>query len=61
VDYDDGVGALVGDVVDEGVGEVVIGSRAVPAFLGPGVDEDEAGVGIVVDGGAGTDIDEVPE
>jgi hypothetical protein len=48
VDYDNGVCALVGDVVDEGVGEIVVGSGSVPAFLGPGVDEDEAGVAFIV-------------
>lgn len=61
VDDDDRVGALVGDVVDEGVGEVVVGPRTVPAFFSPGVDEDEAGIGFGVYGGGGARVGEVPE
>jgi hypothetical protein len=38
-----------------------VGSEAVEPLLGPGVDEDETRIGVVVDGGGGADIYEVPK
>ena len=50
VDHYDGVGALVGDIVYEGIREVVVNSWPIEVFLCPGVNEDEACIGIVVNG-----------
>lgn len=49
VEHHDGVGALVGDVVDQAVGIVVADGRAVVSFRGPDVAEDEAGVACGID------------
>ena len=58
VEDDDRVGALAGDVQDEAVSIIVVKIGSVPAFVSPGVAEDETSISGGVDGRVG--VVEIP-